>query len=187
MARSFRYEHFTVPTSGADRDRSRRDKQEVAAQREQTGGGGEVHYGKQFAETEATHQSRAETRAKGHSPSPAASATAPRRPGAESRRKSDPSKGGVAAPSAAEERPPLGATAAEELPAAEGNPAETPLEQLVAFRDHAIRSFVGLVRAARQFGTAGREMAGLPIQGLRLLIRIGRAWLGEAPRRGRTV
>lgn len=180
MARSFRYEHFTVPTSGADRDRSRRDKQEVAAQPGQEGGSGQVHYGKQFAETEATHQSRAETRAKGHSPSPSHSE-------AESRRTPDPSKGRVATRSATDEHPPLGATAAEEVPATDPDLAETPLEQLEAFGDHAIRSFVALGKAGRQFGTAGREMAGLPVQALRLLIRIGRAWLGVAPGRGRTV
>ena len=87
---------------------------------------------------------------------------------------------------AAERRdsPPLGAMPAEELPpTAEQVLAETPAELLGAFRDQAIRSLRGVGEAARQLRAAGGEVAGLPLEGLRVVIRVGRSWLGRSPRR----
>ena len=73
---------------------------------------------------------------------------------------------------------------AEELPpTAEQVLAETPAELLGAFRDQAIRSLRGVGEAARQLRAAGGEVAGLPLEGLRVVIRVGRSWLGRSPRR----
>jgi len=72
----------------------------------------------------------------------------------------------------------------EEMPpTAEQALAETPLELLLAFVDQTTRSVRGVGEAARQLGTAGREVAGLPLQALRLAVRVGRSWLGHSPRR----
>jgi hypothetical protein len=80
--------------------------------------------------------------------------------------------------------PPLGAMPAEELPPTfEQTLAETPGELIDAFRDQVVRSVRGVGEAARQLGSAGREVAGLPIEALRLVIRVGRSWLGRSPRR----
>jgi hypothetical protein len=80
--------------------------------------------------------------------------------------------------------PPLGAMPAEELPpAAEQVLAETPAELLGAFRDQVSRSLRGVGEAARQLRSAGGEVAGLPLEALRLVIRVGRSWLGRSPRR----
>jgi hypothetical protein len=82
------------------------------------------------------------------------------------------------------EAPPLGAMPAEELPPTfEQTLAETPGELIDAFRDQVIRSVRGVGEAARQLGSAGREVAGLPVQALKLAIRVGRSWLGRSPRR----
>ena len=73
---------------------------------------------------------------------------------------------------------------AEELPpAAEQVLAETPAEVLGAFRDQVTRSLRGVGEAARQLRSAGGEVAGLPVEALRVVIRVGRSWLGRSPRR----
>jgi hypothetical protein len=83
-----------------------------------------------------------------------------------------------------DETPPLGATPAEELPAsAEQVLAETPAEVIAAFRDQVTRSVRGVSEAAQELRTAGRELAGLPLEALRVAIRVGRAWIGRSPRR----
>jgi len=80
--------------------------------------------------------------------------------------------------------PPLGAMPGEELPpAAEQVLAETPAELLGAFRDQVSRALRGVGEAARQLRSAGGEVAGLPLEALRLVIRVGRSWLGRSPRR----
>jgi len=82
------------------------------------------------------------------------------------------------------ESPPLGAMPAEELPPdAEQVLAETPAELLGAFRDQVSRSLRGMGDAARQLRSAGGEVAGLPLEALRVVIRVGRSWLGRSPRR----
>ena len=82
------------------------------------------------------------------------------------------------------EPPPLGAMPAEELPPTfEQTLAETPGELIDAFRDQVVRSVRGVGEAARQLGSAGKEVAGLPIEALKLAIRVGRSWLGRSPRR----
>jgi hypothetical protein len=68
-------------------------------------------------------------------------------------------------------------------PTAEQALAETPVELLVAFVDQVTRSVRGVGEAARQLGSAGREVAGLPFEALRLAVRVGRSWLGRSPRR----
>jgi hypothetical protein len=73
---------------------------------------------------------------------------------------------------------------AEELPPTfEQTLAETPGELIDAFRDQVVRSVRGVGEAARQLGSAGREVAGLPIEALKVAIRVGRSWLGRSPRR----
>ena len=80
--------------------------------------------------------------------------------------------------------PPLGAMPAEELPPTfEQTLAETPGELIGAFRDQVFRSVRGVGSAARQLGSAGKEVAGLPIEAVRLVVRVGRSWLGRSPRR----
>jgi hypothetical protein len=80
--------------------------------------------------------------------------------------------------------PPLGAMPEEELPlAAEQVLAETPAELLGAFRDQVTRSLRGVGDAARQLRSAGAEVAGLPVEALRVVVRVGRSWLGGSPRR----
>ena len=83
-----------------------------------------------------------------------------------------------------DETPPLGATSAEELPlAAEQTLAETPAELLGAYVDQVLRSVRGVGEAARQLGSAGREVVGLPLEALRVAVRVGRSWLGRSPPR----
>ena len=84
-----------------------------------------------------------------------------------------------------DETPPLGATpATEELPpTAEQVLAETPAELVGAFRDQVTRSVRGVGEAARQLRAASREVAGLPLEALRVAIRVGRSWLGRSPPR----
>jgi hypothetical protein len=80
--------------------------------------------------------------------------------------------------------PPLGAMPSEEPPpTAEQVLAETPAELIGAFRDQVTRSVRGVGEAARQLRSAGREVAGLPVEALRLVLRIGRSWIGRSPRR----
>jgi hypothetical protein len=72
----------------------------------------------------------------------------------------------------------------EELPPdAEQVLAETPSELLGAFRDQVSRSLRGVGEAVRQLRSAGGEVAGLPVEALRLVLRVGRSWLGRSPRR----
>jgi hypothetical protein len=83
-----------------------------------------------------------------------------------------------------EETPPLGAMPSEELPpAAEQVLAETPADLLLAYYDQVIRSVRGLGEAAHQLGSAGREVAGLPLEALRVCLRVGRSVLARSPRR----
>ena len=80
--------------------------------------------------------------------------------------------------------PPLGAMPAEEVPpAAEQVLAETPAELLGAFADQVSRSLRSVGEAARQLRAASREVAGLPVEALRLVLRFGRSWLHRSPRR----
>jgi hypothetical protein len=208
MPRSHRFEHS--PEAEADSDRARRDKQELAAQASTGQGETEVHYGKRFAETEAILKARAEERAAAGthdessapdqhlgstdaqvSPTPAQPSTGAvadeigipgmartARPG-----KTRDRRRGGASPRR-DDTPPLGSTPSEELPAgAEQVLAETPAELVGAFRDQVTRSVRAVGEAARQLRTAGREVAWLPVEALRLGLRIGRSWLGRSPRR----
>ena len=214
MARSDRYDHFTVPASDADRDLARRDKQEVAGQSAAPQGETDIHYGKKFAETEAILKARAEERAAAEAeqhqateapdmhlgsteaqvipsagpPSSGAVASEAGMPGmrrdvpATAGKRRNRRKGARAAER--DETPPLGAMPSEELPpAAEQVLAETPAELIGAFRDQVDRSVRGVGEAARQLRAAGREVAGLPFEALRVAIRVGRSWLGRSPRR----
>lgn len=211
MPRSYSFDHFTVPDSDADRDLARREKQEVAAQSDAPKGETDIHYGKKFAETEAILKARAEERAAAaeaeqheadapdlHLGSTEEQVTATPAP---------PGTGAVASevgmPGMAREvqrgkrrqrrrersvdrdaTPPLGAMPSEELPpTAEQVLAETPAELIGAFRDQVTRSVRGVGEAARQLRSAGREVAGLPLEAFRLALRVGRSWLGRSPRR----
>jgi hypothetical protein len=211
MARSYRFEPETVAPSDVDRDQARRDKQELSAG-SATQGETDIHYGKRFAETEAILKARAEERAAAEQehreaseapdmhlgstedqvtpssgpPATGAVASEAGMPGLENgaardkrrhRRRS-------ARPDRRDETPPLGATSAGELPlAAEQTLAETPAELLGAYVDQVLRSVRGVGEAARQLGSAGREVVGLPLEALRVVVRVGRSWLGRSPRR----
>jgi len=205
MPRSHRFEHS--PESEAAADRARRDKQDLAAQSSTGQAGTEVHYGKRFAETEAILKARAEERAAHDesgapdehlgstdaqvSPTPAqpssgAVADETGMPGmtraARSRKPRDRRRSGPAF--RRDDTPPLGSMPSEELPGgAEQVLAETPAELVGAFRDQVTRSIRAVGEAGRQLRTAGREVARLPVEALRLALRIGRSWLGRSPRR----
>ena len=206
MPRSHRFEHS--PETDANSERARRDKQELAAQSSSAHGETDVHYGKRFAETEAILKARAEERAAAEaqegsaapdehlgstdaqvSPTPAQPSTGAvasetgmpgmarqaRRKVRDRRRSARPAR---------DDTPPLGSMPSEELPGgAEQVLAQTPAELVGAFRDQVTRSVRAVGEAARQLRTAGREVAGLPVEALRLALRIGRSWLGRSPRR----
>jgi hypothetical protein len=172
----------------------------------------DIHYGKKFAETEAILKARVEERAAARAeqqeaaeapdmhlgsteeqvtPSagpPASGAVADevgmpgmRRDGGPGTRKA---RRKMKQPAERDETPPLGAMPSEELPpTAEQALAETPAELVGAFRDQVSRSVRGVGEAARQLRTASREVAGLPVEALRLVIRVGRSWLGRSPHR----
>ncbi len=209
MPRSDRFDHFTVPTSDADRDLARRDKQEVAGQSAAPHGETDIRYGKKFAETEAILRARAEERA---AVEPQDSAETPDLHLGSTEQQVTPSSGPPASGAVAsevgmpgmrqrasgkrrhrrkaeraverDETPPLGAMPSAELPpAAEQVLAETPAELIGAFRDQVDRSVRGVGEAARQLRAAGRELARLPVEALRVAIRVGRSWLGRSPRR----
>lgn len=210
MARSSHFEPETVAPADIDRDIARRDKQEVTAPT-RSQGETEIHYGKRFAETEAILKARAEERAAADlekkeaaeapdmhlgsteeqvTPSPGPPATGAvaseaGMPGLENGRGGRPRDRRRAGRSAKrDETPPLGAMSAEEVPpTAEQALAETPVELLFAFIDQATRSVRGVGEAARQLGAASREVVGLPLEALRLAVRVGRSWLGRSPRR----
>src|SRR5215472_2729264 len=202
MPRSHRFEHS--PETEANSERARRDKQELAAQPSTGQGETDVHYGKRFAETEAILKARAEERA--------AAASAPDEhlgstDAQVSPTPAQPSTGAVAdetgmpgmaraghprktrdrrrsARPARDDTPPLGSMPSEEpTGGAEQVLAETPAELVGAFRDQVSRAVRAVGEAARQLRTAGREVAGLPVEALRLALRIGRSWLGRSPRR----
>jgi hypothetical protein len=214
MARSDRYDHFTIPASDADRDLARRDKQEVAGQPGAPQGETDIHYGKKFAETEAILKARTEERAAADAERQEAAEAPDNHLGSTEEQvtpsSAPPSSGAVASEvgmpgmrqdarvaagkrrhrrrggrsAERDETPPLGAMPAEELPpAAEQVLAETPGELIGAFRDQVGRSVRGMGEAARQLRAAGREVAGLPFEALRVAIRVGRSWLGRSPRR----
>jgi hypothetical protein len=212
MPRSYSFDHFTVPESDADRDLARREKQEVAAQSDASPGETDIHYGKKFAETEAILKARAEERAAAAEAEQHEAAEAPDlHLGSTDEQVTPtpppPGTGAVASevgmPGMAREvrkdkhrprrrgrvlerdaSPPLGAMPSEELPPeAEQVLAETPAELIDAFRDQVIRSVRGVGEAARQLRSAGREVAGLPLEAARLALRVGRSWLGRSPRR----
>ena len=212
MARSDSFDHFTVPQGEADRDLARRDKQEVAGQASAAQGNTDVHYGKKFAETEAILKARVEERAAARAEQEEA-AEAPDMHLGSTEEQVTPSSGPPASGEVAdevgmpgmrrdggpgtrkarrklrrfaerEETPPLGSMPSEELPpTAEQALAETPGELVGAFRDQVTRSVRGVGEAARQLRTASREVTGLPVEALRLAIRVGRVWLGRSPRR----
>ena len=212
MPRSYRFEPETVGTNDVDPDLARREKQEVAAQSAATQGETEIHYGKKFAETEAILKARAEERAAAAEAEQHEAAEVPdlHLGSTEKQVTSTPPPPGTGAvasevgmPGMAREvdrgkrrqrrrgraaerdvSPPLGAMPSEELPpTAEQVLAETPAELIGAFRDQVIRSVRGVGEAARQLRSAGREVAGLPLEALRLALRVGRSWLGRSPHR----
>jgi hypothetical protein len=212
MPRSYSFEPDTVGTTDIDPDVARRNKQEVAAQPAAPQGETDIHYGKKFAETEAILKARAEERAAaaeaeqleaaegpdlhlGSTEEQVTATPAPPGTGAVASevgmpgmaREVDRGKRRQRRRGRAAERdvsPPLGAMPSEELPpAAEQDLAETPAELIGAFRDQAIRSVRGVGEAARQLRSAGREVAGLPLEALRLALRVGRSWLGRSPHR----
>ena len=213
MARSYRFEPETVAPADIDRDLARRSKEEVTGQSAAPQGETEIHYGKKFAETEAILKARAEERAAAEAeqrkaseapdmhlgsteeqvtPSPGPPAT-----GAVASEAGMPgmARGGGAGAGKRRQRRraarfvrldeiPLGAMPTEELPPdAEQALAETPAELVGAFRDQVIRSLRGVGEAAGQLGAAGREVVGLPLEALRIAVRIGRSWLGRSPHR----
>jgi hypothetical protein len=204
MARSYSFEPETVGPD-TDRDSARRDKQEMTA-RPASQGETDIHYGKRFAETEAILKARAEERAAAEESEKEAAGSPDMHLGSTEEQVTvspgPPSSGAVASevgmPGMAREGrrskkrsarrrregPPLGAMPAEELPpAAEQALAETPAELLGAFRDQVTRSLRGVGEAARQLRSAGGEVAGLPLEALRVVVRVGRSWLGRSPRR----
>lgn len=212
MAQRYTLEHETVPETDSNRDLARRDKQRIAEQSAASQGETDIHYGKKFAETEAILKARAEERAAMASepeaagggpdqhlgsteeqvtpspgpPSSGAVADEAGMPGmARHRREGRRRTGRRASRSTVSDRtPPLGAMLAEELPpTAEQVLAETPGELLGAFADQVTRSLRGVGEAARQLRTAGRELAGLPFEALRLALRVGRSFLHRSPRR----
>ena len=210
MARSYSFEPETVAPD-TDRDAARRDKQQMTA-RPASQGETDIHYGKRFAETEAILKARAEERAAAEeiekdagspdmhlgsteeqvtvSPGPPSSGAVASEVGMPGMAR-DAGGGQKRRQRRSEKRsarrhdgPPLGAMPAEELPpAAEQVLAETPAELLGAFRDQVTRSLRGVGDAARQLRSAGGEVAGLPLEALRVVIRMGRSWLGRSPRR----
>lgn len=211
MARSYSFEPETVAPD-TDRDAARRDKQEMTA-RPASQGETDIHYGKRFAETEAILKARAEERAAAEEMEKEAAEAPDMHLGSTEEQVTvspgPPSSGAVASevgmPGMArdagggqkrrqrrsekrsarrQQSPPLGAMPAEELPPdAEQVLAETPAELLGAFRDQVTRSLRGVGDAARQLRSAGGEVAGLPLEALRVVIRMGRSWLGRSPRR----
>lgn len=213
MARSYRFEPETVAPAEIDRDLARRSKEEVTGQLAAPQGDTEIHYGKKFAETEAILKARAEERAAAEAERKEASEAPDMHLGSTEEQVTPspgpPSTGAVAseagmpgmardaafgrgrrrqrrrgARSTRLDEAPLGAMPAEELPpTAEQALAETPAELLGAFRDQVLRSVRGVGEAAGQLGTAGREVIGLPLEALRVVVRVGRSWLGRSPRR----
>ena len=211
MPRSYRFEPETVGTNDVDPDLALREKQEVAAHSAATQGETDIHYGKKFAETEAILKARAEERAAAEAEQDRAAAAPDEHLGSTEDQvtatPAPPGTGAVASevgmPGMAREAekgkrrprrrgrsaerdvsPPLGAMPSEELPpAAEQDLAETPEELIGAFRDQVIRSVRGVGEAAHQLRSAGREVAGLPLEALRLALRVGRSWLGRSPHR----
>jgi hypothetical protein len=205
MPRSHRFEKSTE--TEANSERARRDKQELAAQPSTGQGETDVHYGKRFAETEAILKARAEERAAAAAESSAPDEHLGSTDAQVSPTPAQPSTGAVAnetgmpgmartghprktrdrrrsARPARDDTPPLGSMPPEEPPGgAEQVLAETPAELVGAFRDQVNRSVRAVGEAARQLRTAGREVAGLPVEALRLALRIGRSWLGRSPRR----
>jgi len=209
MAHSHRFDHEPLPE--ADSELARRDKQKVAGQSAASPGETEIHYGKKFAETEAILKARAEEHAALASepepsdegpdqhlgsteeqvtpsagpPSSGAVADEVGMPGMARRSEGRKRTHRRAGRSAERDRtPPLGSMPAEELPpAAEQDLAETPGELLGAFADQVSRSLRGVGEAARQLRAASREVAGLPVEALRLVLRVGRSWLHRSPRR----
>jgi len=212
MARSYRFEPETVAPAEIDRDLARRNKEEVTGQPATPQGETEIHYGKKFAETEAILKARAEERAATEAERKEASEAPDMHLGSTEEQVTPspgpPSTGAVASEagmpgmareaglggrrrqrrrggrSARLDEAPLGAMATKELPpTAEQALAETPAEVLGAFRDQVLRSVRGVGEAVGQLGTAGREVIGLPLEALRVVVRIGRSWLGRSPRR----
>jgi hypothetical protein len=213
MPRSYSFDHYTVPEGEADRDLARRDKQEVAGQPATPQGETDVHYGKKFAQTEAILKARAAERAAAEAgqgdavapdmhlgsteeqvtptPGPPASGAVASEAGMPGmirkgvagtgkRRQRRRGAGSIDR----DETPPLGAMPPEELPpAAEQVLAETPGELVGAFRDQVVRSVRGVGEAAQQLRAASREVAGLPLEALRVAVRVSRSWLGRSPRR----
>ncbi len=212
MARSFSFEPETV-SPATDRDSARRDKQEVTARPASQGetdihygkrfAETEAIFKARAEERAAAEEEQREAAeapdmhlgsteeqvtVSAGPPSSGAVASEVGMPGVER----DASRGGQTRRQRRSEKrstrpqegPPLGAMPAEELPpAAEQVLAETPAEVLGAFRDQVTRSLRGVGEAARQLRSAGGEVAGLPVEALRVVIRVGRSWLGRSPRR----
>ncbi|HZJ54393.1 MAG TPA: hypothetical protein VFD38_09680 [Myxococcaceae bacterium] len=211
MPRSSSFEPDTVGTTDIDPDLARRSKQEVAAQPVAPQGETDIHYGKKFAQTEAILKARVEERAAAEAEQHEAADTPDMHLGSTEEQvtatPAQPSSGAVASEvgmpglahdaergkrrqrrrggrSVEHDAPPLGAMPGEELPpAAEQVLAETPAELIGAFRDQVIRSVRGVGEAAGQLRSATREVAGLPLEALRVALRVGRSWLDRSPRR----
>jgi hypothetical protein len=154
--------------SSPDEDLTRRDKQEVASQSASADVHSDVHYGRKFAETEAILRARTEERAAADEAELEEAPLSPASPGA---------LGAEAEPRRASRKP------VAEAPATAEPVTETVFELVGAFTDQATRSLRGAGEAVRQVGTAGRELAGLPLEALRLVLRVGRAWIAGSPRR----
>jgi len=213
MARSYRFEPEKIAPADIDRDLARREKQEVSAPTTSQGDTDIHYgkrFAETEAILKARAEERAVADAERHegareadmhlgsteeqvtpSPGPPATGAVASEAGMPGMGREPASGGGKRrrrhkAPRFAgrDETPPLGAMSAKELPpTAEQALAETPAEVLGAFRDQVIRSVRGLGEAAGQLRSAGREVAGLPLEALRVVVRVGRSWLGRSPRR----
>ena len=212
MARSYSFEPENVGPADTDRDSARRDKQELTARPAQgdtdihygkrfaeteailkaraAERAAADEEAKEAAEAPDMHLGSTEEQVTA-SPGPPASGAVASEVGMPGMAREGRPRGGrrrqrraAKQPAEHRERPPLGAMSAEELPpAAEQALAETPAELLGAFRDQVTRSLRGVGEAARQLRTAGGEVAGLPLEAFRVVVRVGRSWLGRSPRR----
>ncbi|HEY1333718.1 MAG TPA: hypothetical protein VGF31_05640 [Myxococcaceae bacterium] len=213
MARSYSFEPESVGPADTDRDSARRDKQEVTARPASQGEtdihyGKRFAETEAILKARAAERAAAEEEAQEAAEAPdmhlgsteeqVTASPGPPSSGAVASEVGMPGMVREARPRAGKRRqrrgdrrsavhretPSLGSMPEEELPpAAEQVLAETPAELLGAFRDQVSRSLRGVGEAARQLRSAGGEVAGLPLEALRVVIRVGRSWLGRSPRR----
>jgi len=213
MARSYSFEPESVGSADTDRDSARRDKQEVTARPASQGEtdihyGKRFAETEAILKARAEERAAAEEEAQevaeapdmhlGSTEEQVIASPGPPSSGAVASEVGMPGMARGGRPRAGKRRqrrgdrqsadhrdaPSLGSTPAEELPtAAEQFLAETPAELLGAFRDQVLRSVRGVGEAARQLRAAGGEVAGLPLEAFRVVIRVARSWLGRSPRR----